>query len=820
MHQPITDSKHWPVSAEAVKALEAEVAALRRQLAIVSTQAPQGLAPDTAMSADLEFSEARYRALLELTPQVVCITDPQGNAIYKNRYWYDFSGMTMEQSLGTGWLAAIHPDDMENMGRTWGAAVRDGVPYENEFRFRRADGQYRWHLARANPLKDPCEKIVNWLAISVDIHDRKTADAAIAEAEERLRFVVEAADIGGCDYYPVQNEVVWSGKSHELLGLPPEQTPSAQAYVNQIHPEDRPLVEQEMHRLIEQGNNSSYAIDYRVLTPDGVEKWLLSKGKCFSPAPGQPESELRLSGIMMDITERKRVEQELVTLNTAIQHSPDFIGVTNRKGNILFLNQAGQKMVGLQDDAEARSKTVRDFLLPQEQKILDEEILPVIRAKRVWEGEFRLRHFVTGEPIVVDTRGFGIFDASGRLTNIATVSRDVSEQKKLQEQLHLAQKMEAVGQLAGGIAHDFNNLMTIIRGASEVLEGRIQQSPGSSKVLNEIREAAERASTLTQQLLAFGRRQMIRPRVMDLNQILTHTQDMLRRLLGEDIQIVTELAPDLWNVKMDPVQIDQILLNLASNARDAMPHGGTITIRTSNRDWTEPAAGQSVLAAGQYVILEFADTGAGMDAATVKHVFEPFFTTKELGKGTGMGLATVYGIVQQSAGHISVTSQPRFGTIFEILLPRTMENALEDTPAAHSVTAESYARILLVEDESSLRDLIAEYVREKGYTVFEAGSASAAMSVADSQAVDLLITDIVMPGESGEQLASSLLERQPDVAVIFVSGYAEHAALEEALKRPNVVFLQKPFRFGELLDKIRQVLGSTGANKGVKASAR
>jgi len=820
MHQPITDSKHWPVSAEAVKALEAEVAALRRQLAIVSTQAPQGLAPDTAMSADLEFSEARYRALLELTPQVVCITDPQGNAIYKNRYWYDFSGMTMEQSLGTGWLAAIHPDDMENMGRTWGAAVRDGVPYENEFRFRRADGQYRWHLARANPLKDPCEKIVNWLAISVDIHDRKTADAAIAEAEERLRFVVEAADIGGCDYYPVQNEVVWSGKSHELLGLPPEQTPSAQAYVNQIHPEDRPLVEQEMHRLIEQGNNSSYAIDYRVLTPDGVEKWLLSKGKCFSPAPGQPESELRLSGIMMDITERKRVEQELVTLNTAIQHSPDFIGVTNRKGNILFLNQAGQKMVGLQDDAEARSKTVRDFLLPQEQKILDEEILPVIRAKRVWEGEFRLRHFVTGEPIVVDTRGFGIFDASGRLTNIATVSRDVSEQKKLQEQLHLAQKMEAVGQLAGGIAHDFNNLMTIIRGASEVLEGRIQQSPGSSKVLNEIREAAERASTLTQQLLAFGRRQMIRPRVMDLNQILTHTQDMLRRLLGEDIQIVTELAPDLWNVKMDPVQIDQILLNLASNARDAMPHGGTITIRTSNRDWTEPAAGQSVLAAGQYVILEFADTGAGMDAATVKHVFEPFFTTKELGKGTGMGLATVYGIVQQSAGHISVTSQPRFGTIFEILLPRTMENALEDTPAAHSVTAESYARILLVEDESSLRDLIAEYVREKGYTVFEAGSASAAMSVANSQAVDLLITDIVMPGESGEQLASSLLERQPDVAVIFVSGYAEHAALEEALKRPNVVFLQKPFRFGELLDKIRQVLGSTGANKGVKASAR
>jgi PAS domain S-box-containing protein len=815
MQEPITDSKHGLVSAETAQALEAEVAALRRQLALVSTQAPQGLAPDASVAGELEFTEARYRALLELTPQVVCVTDSQGSAIYKNRHWYDFTGMTMEQSLGTGWLAAIHPDDMENMGRTWIAAVREGAPYENEFRFRRADGEYRWHLARANPLKDSTGKIVNWLAVSVDIHERKTAGAALAEAEERLRVVMDAAGLGACNYFPARNRMEFTPLTYQILHLSPDTEPSLETMLSCAHPDDRSHIQEVVGGLLQGGVSGDYDIEHRIVWPDGTIRWVHCRGKCAFPPGGEP----RLSGVVMDITERKQAELERTTLNTAIQHSPDFIGITDRKGNIVFLNQAGQRMVGLRDDAQAQSKAVRDFVLPEEQKILDEQILPVIRAKRVWEGEFRLRHFVTGEPIVVDTRGFGIFDASGRITNIATVSRDMSEQKKLQEQLQLAQKMEAVGQLAGGIAHDFNNLMTIIRGASDVLEARVQHSDGSARIVDEIREAAERASTLTQQLLAFGRRQMVRPTVLNLNQVLTHTGDMLRRLLGEDIQIATDLAPDLWNVKVDPVQIDQILLNLASNARDAMPQGGSISIRTRNRDWIEPPTGQSLLQPGQYVMLEFADTGAGMDAGTLKRVFDPFFTTKVLGKGTGMGLATVYGIVQQSGGHISVASQQNTGTIFEILLPRTAEDATQEVASAHAAAANGHARILLVEDEGSLRDLIAEYVREKGYTVLEAANAQEAMAQADVQTIDLLITDIVMPGESGERLASSLLERQPDVAVIFVSGYAEHAALEEALKRPNVVFLQKPFRFGELLNKIQQVLGSATASKALKTPA-
>jgi PAS domain S-box-containing protein len=508
----------------------------------------------------------------------------------------------------------------------------------------------------------------------------------------------------------------------------------------------------------------------------------------------------------MDITDRKHAEQERAMLNAAIQNSPDFIGITNRHGNILFLNHAGQKLVGLHDDAEARSKTVYDFLAAEARAVLETQILPAVRARRVWEGEFCLRHFVTQEPILVDTRGFGIFDETGRLVNIATVSRDVSEKKRLEEQLREAQKMEAVGRLAGGIAHDFNNLLTIIQHAGELLEERVRGA-SNLKPLRAIRSAAQRASDLTQQLLAFGRRQMVRPAVINLNEIVRRMQDMMQRLAGEDIAIRLVLADGLWNVKMDPVQMDQILLSLIAHARDAMPRGGVVTVHTFNREMPDAAAIKESLAPGQYVCMSFSDSGSDLDHQTLSRIFEPFFTTRELGRGSGLGLAPIYGIVQQSGGDISVHSTPGKGTEFTLYFPRTAEIPIAEHAVHQEHTGRGSGKILLVEDEASLRGMLAECIREYGYAVYEAADAEKAMEVARNQTLDLLVTDIVMPGASGSTLAAALAQNHPKMRVIFMSGYTEHASLTEALTQRNAIFLQKPFRFQHLLLKIRQVLG-------------
>jgi len=510
----------------------------------------------------------------------------------------------------------------------------------------------------------------------------------------------------------------------------------------------------------------------------------------------------------MDVTERKETARENISLTAALQNSPDFIGITDLKGRVLFLNRAGQKMVGLRDDAEARSKTAYDFLGAEERVILDEEIVPMVLDGKVWEREYSMRHFVTKEPILVETRVFGIRDESGRLTSMANVSRDIVAKKELEEHLRLAQKMEAVGRLAGGMAHDFNNLLTVIRGAAEVLQERCQKDAANLETVREISAAAERASSLTQQLLAFGKRQMACPRAIDLNQVIGRMQGMLTRLVGEDITLEVKLEHGLWNVKMDPIQVDQILINLAANARDAMPHGGAIQIQTFNHHVTEGAAEATALKAGDYACLSFCDNGYGMDDETLSRIFEPFFTTKEKAQGTGLGLSTVYGIVHQGGGEIAVRSELGQGTSFALYIPRTLERVSPEESPPEAEPAPGSETILFVEDEPSLRSVLAGYMRERGYQLYEAGDALEAMAIARKHAIDLLLTDIVMPGTSGPELAAELVATRPQMRVIFMSGYAEHAALQDALLLPSALFLEKPFRLSALIRKINQALVS------------
>jgi signal transduction histidine kinase/CheY-like chemotaxis protein len=400
-------------------------------------------------------------------------------------------------------------------------------------------------------------------------------------------------------------------------------------------------------------------------------------------------------------------------------------------------------------------------------------------------------------------------DAGGGITGIEGMVEDITGRKQLEAQLRQSQKMEAVGRLAGGVAHDFNNLLTAILGYSSLMMDRIGPDNPLRRELDEIWNAGNRAASLTGQLLAFSRRQVLQPIPMDLNQVVEGIQTMLRRLIGEDVRLEAELDAGLWPVRADPGQIEQVIMNLAVNARDAMPDGGRLTIRTANLDLERGGRPGAEPASGQWVMLEIRDTGCGMDDETRSHVFEPFFTTKGPGKGTGLGLAVVYGIVKQSGGHIMVASAPGQGATLTILLPR------EDAPAEAFRNAAGGApvgmgsgTVLVVEDEEAVRGLTVRVLRKAGYTVLEAPDADRAIELSRGHpgTIDLLFTDVVMPGMGGRDLATALGAERPGMQILFTSGYTERDSAALGLSGSGVSFLQKPFSPARLVEVVRESL--------------
>lgn len=390
-------------------------------------------------------------------------------------------------------------------------------------------------------------------------------------------------------------------------------------------------------------------------------------------------------------------------------------------------------------------------------------------------------------------------------------AREVAERQQAEEQLRQAQKMEAVSQLAGGVAHDLNNLLTVITGFSEILLSRLDPADRNRSAIEQIQKAAEGAASITRQLLTFSRQQIITPRPLDLNTLVTGMEDTLRRLLGEDIQMAMVLQPSLWQVNADPSQMQQVLVNLAANARDAMPHGGTLTVMTENMEVDDESARRHPgLQAGPYVVLTVTDTGNGMDAETLSRIFEPFFTTKERSRGTGLGLATVYGIVTQSNGYIDVQSGPGRGTTFRIYLPRHDDGPPpEQTGHQMAGPAPGRATVLLVEDEPMVRALAQHVLESNGYTVLVAEGGAKAVKLAQEYAgqIHLLLTDMVMPGLSGRELADRLTVQRPDLKVLYMSGYTQDVLLRQGLEDQTITFLQKPFTPTALIQKVRQALG-------------
>ena len=417
-----------------------------------------------------------------------------------------------------------------------------------------------------------------------------------------------------------------------------------------------------------------------------------------------------------------------------------------------------------------------------------------------------------GDVRFMSTTKMPLRDKDGNIFGTFGISRDLSEHKVLEEQLLHSQKLEAIGRLAGGVAHDFNNILAVISGYSDLTLATLDERDPVMENIQEIKRGADRAGSLTRQLLAFSRKQQIEPKTLNLNSIVTNVDKMLRRIIGEHIELQTELAPGLENIKADPGQIEQVLMNIAVNARDAMPKGGKLMLKTSNVSLDEQQASELLsLDPGHYVRLDLGDTGSGMDEQTQSQIFEPFFTTKEVGKGTGLGLSTVHGIVRQAGGDILVESTLGKGTTFTIYFPTESEEDVDvESEAVGGLLRTGSETVLLVEDEEPLRRLVEKILDGLGYTVIEAESAEAAMELVESEKpdIDLLLTDVVMPGQNGLQLAKDLGAKMKDLKCIFMSGYVDGSVVELDDIETSTVFLKKPFTPNELAARLRFVLDS------------
>ena len=641
--------------------------------------------------------------------------------------------------------------------------------------------------------------------------------------------------------------------------------------------------------------------------------------------------------VMRDATKRKQIEEEQQKFIALVENSSDFTGMATLQGKPFYINQAGQKLVGLESQAEIHATTIFDYCAPEAREQLRDICLPALGKNGYWEGESLFRHFKTGafinvyikafivkdsqsgEPLCIATithditerkrmhdalkkseqRLKALFDnaldaillvddearyvdanpaacellgysreelqqlsiwdvtppsnsnqgidlwrdflAAGKMSgehtlrrkdgtligvecnsvaNVLpglhmTINRDTDERKRVEQQLRQAQKMEAVGRLAGGVAHDFNNLLTAITGYSDLMLRRLGEEDSLRSNVEEIRKAASRATALTRQLLAFSRKQMQQLKILNLNSIVSELDKMLQRLIGEDIQLTTTLDPQLGQTKADAGQIEQVIMNLVVNARDAVSMGGKITIETANvylnNEYVQSHLGAR---AGRYVMLAVSDTGAGMDDETKSHIFEPFFTTKEAGKGTGLGLATVYGIVKQSNGYISVESEVGQGTAFKVYLPRVDEAA--EPLTLSSLAPEKPARrrtetVLLAEDEEVVRNLTRQVLEMNGYKVLEAANGGAALMLCEEHKgpIHLLITDVVMPEMSGRKLAERLSAVRPNMRVLYMSGYTDEAIIRHGVLDEGTEFIQKPFTPESLAHKINELLGAS-----------
>jgi len=736
---------------------------------------------------------------------------------------------------------AAHPDDVPRIREAIAHTLRDGVPYSIEHRILLPDGSERTVLEQSILIRDETNRPVRLVGTVLDVTERKRAGelqaatfriAQAALAAPTLQQLLPAIHAIIQELMPAANfYVALCDDANRMISFPyfvdeVDRTfnpkPFGKGLTEFVIRTGEPLLAtSEVYREMERRG------EVELIGAPSLD-WVGVPLKLGEKTIGVLAAQTYTEGVRYGARERDILQFVSTQVAQAIErkHAEDQLKESETKYRVLFesnpeamwaYDSKTLRCLAVNDAAVARygwsreeflQMTIRDIHPAAEQDKLDALLALPPEQATVHRG---LRHCrKDGSLIDVEILAHSV-TLAGRPARLV-LAKDVTERLRLEEQLRRAQKMEAVGRLAGGVAHDFNNILTAIIGSAELLIEDLPEGHEHRVDAEEIRRAAGRAADLTRQLLAFSRQQVLAPKVLDLNAIVRSVERMLRRLIGENIELRTALAGDLGAVRADPSQLEQVILNLAVNARDAMPHGGKLTIETANVELDEQYARDHVTAGpGAHVLLAVSDTGSGMDEATRAHLFEPFFTTKEIGRGTGLGLATVYGVVKQSGGHIWVYSEPDHGATFKIYLPRVAE-APEPLAAAEPGGVRAAARgsetILLVEDEQIVRSLARRVLTQQGYTVLEAPAGAEALAVSDAHAgeIHLLLTDVVMPGIGGRELARQLAERRPRARVLYLSGYSDDAIVRHGLLDPGTFFLQKPFTPQALTRKVRQVL--------------
>ncbi len=639
--------------------------------------------------------------------------------------------------------------------------------------------------------------------------------AGLKELEEtlgRCDLVFRATHDAVWEWNVVTQEAWWNAHQYEMLGYDPKLTkPAYAAWLARIHPDDRERVQRHFEEAVA-STKLTWQDEFRFLRGDGRVGVALDRGYIERDASGKPQ---RVVGVMTDITEQKAAtdalqasEERFRQLASAIDEA--FWMIDGAGNEVIYVSPAyetiwGRSCQSLYDDP-------RSFIAA-----IDEEDRARVTAALAFhhggtfDEVYRIRR-PDGTRVWIRDRAFPVYDAEGKVVRIAGVATDITKQRQLEEQLVQAGKLESIGRLAGGVAHDFNNLLTVILSSAQLAMRALPDGAPVLADLEHIRDAGERAAWLTAQLLTFARRQVVAPKLLDVNDLVKRVDHLLRRLIGEHIELRTVLGAGLHGVLADPGQVEQVLVNLAANARDAMPDGGRLTLETSNLAVSAAdAASQLNLAPGDFVMLSVSDTGVGIPPEALEHIFEPFFTTKAPGRGTGLGLATCYGIVQQAGGQIAVESAAGRGTKFKIMLPRAPGEAVFERTTPSEKPPRGVGTVLFVEDDPVVRGVGMRILSGHGYHVLGAANGDAALRIAvDHQGpIDLLLTDVIMPNMNGAELASRLSRIRVGIIVLYTSGHAEDALA--GVLQPDDGFLPKPYTADSLLAKVREVFKASAA---------